>query len=231
MWSLGCSAEEEILATAQSAGLYGLCRLFLPFIWWGTFVFARRRAARRIGGKRSMKPNAIRLVVGMALLPLLPCLWYVCAVTFAEPLSLPDQTAMSVAFLLSAGLGILIWVLLWRPVVSWNRRLTVLTSMLTILWLASALAFFMPQIDDAVDTVVYLSPIWMWGLWLMGTAWLWRDRPGTLGAVTRDAPALLEPACLDCGYSLRGLTEVRCPECGWSGTIDAVLSAALLDDV
>jgi uncharacterized paraquat-inducible protein A len=171
------------------------------------------------------------LVIGLGLIPFLPCFWYVLVETFSEKLSFSDDHALTVSVLFAMSLGISIWTLLWRPVVNWTGGVMTLTGVLTIALLSSAFSPFVSVADLTAHAIIDTSPIWMWGLWLMGTAWLWRSRRGVMQQGHQGEMATVEPACLQCGYSLRGLTEVRCPECGWTGTIDAVVASARIDDV
>lgn len=68
-----------------------------------------------------------------------------------------------------------------------------------------------------------LGPLLVVGFYLIAIAFLWRDEQVY---VARGMEINGEPlaVCPQCSYSLRGLREVRCPECGWSATVDEFLS-------
>jgi hypothetical protein len=80
-----------------------------------------------------------------------------------------------------------------------------------------------------LQVLLYIWPILVWALWLVGTAWTWRtERLQTLPGFVAGEGVSGGPAwCPQCGYSLTGLHEVRCPECGWSSTVDDIVARSL----
>lgn len=68
------------------------------------------------------------------------------------------------------------------------------------------------------------------GLWFAGTAWLWRsDRIDLPAGLASESDLSRFVRCGNCGYSLVGLREVRCPECGWGSTVDEVVRRGMAE--
>ncbi len=129
--------------------------------------------------------------------------------------------ASTIAFAVWAGVVLLFWTGKRRSVMSF---LTV--GALLILWLVTiALCFFWSQVSPRGE-----------GLFIGGT--LLAGIAGSIGVIllilrTRgngnihdgSSHAAKEVRCPSCGYSMNGLHECTCPECGGRFTIDQLLSA------
>ncbi len=227
----GCGKAES-LAASQSATITGLWCMGCALTWW-FFAFRRRghsRPALPAGGKR-MTPDVARIACGMALFPLLFGLWWMTGFLLTEfviPQSepWPEYLALELVSLIS----VLVWLLIWRSNVEWTRARRIVTLVLAIALLAAPAQLFLPRDfspNGFAETLLRIVRTSTWffvlGLWLMGTAWLWRSpRELTLRA---DAPP--EIRCPQCDYRLTGLREVRCPECNWSSTVDEIARLTL----
>ena len=60
-------------------------------------------------------------------------------------------------------------------------------------------------------------------LWILSTAWIWResDEERIKRVLAAGGPTVV---CPDCGYDLRGLRATRCPECGAEHTLDELFA-------
>lgn len=227
LWSVSC-IESELLMS-QCLGVYGIWRLACPFMWWGLFVLVRREQRARIGGRRRMTKSAIRLLLGLSLIPILPALFFICYVYLQKELAFSEELSIAISLANCELLAIGLWVLVWRNCVRWTPKRVLGTILLAICLLPTASASYYPPGNDMAEVIVYTSPVWMWGVWIIGTAWLWRDSSGNelrLTDAAQDSDRI-SPTCPKCAYSLRGLSEARCPECGWTGTLDSVFDASL----
>ncbi len=227
LWSVSC-IETELLMS-QSLGIYGVWRLACPFMWWGVLVLVRREQRERIGGRQRMTKSAIRLLIGLSLIPILPAVFFICFVGLDKEFGFTDELSTATSLAICELLAIGLWVVVWRNAVRWTPMRILGTSLLAVGLLPTALAPYFPKGNDMAEVIVYTSPVWMWGVWIIGTAWLWRDRSGDelrLTDAAQDSDRI-SPTCPKCAYSLRGLSEARCPECGWTGTLDSVFDASL----
>ncbi|MCA9257395.1 MAG: hypothetical protein KDA33_17230 [Phycisphaerales bacterium] len=224
IWDVGCM--KEFLLTNQSLGVFGLWRLACPLIWWGVFVFVRREQRRRIGGRRAMTATAVRLLVGMSLIPILPALFFIGWVGLNDHFGLDDELAGAITIATCILVAVCLWIAIWRKAVRWTRFRVWGTAILAAAMLPSAVSPYYSSANDAYETIVMNSPLLVWGMWFIGTAWLWRER-GESDAAESTGLAAASPTCPSCQYSLRGLAEAKCPECGWSGTLDAVFEASI----
>lgn len=76
-----------------------------------------------------------------------------------------------------------------------------------------------PSASILIFTAIVFPPAGLFWFWItcsqatliMGEVGV---RPGTLGLRRRDLYKLYENLCTHCGYSMRGLGERKCPECG-----------------
>lgn len=121
------------------------------------------------------------------------------------------------------------WLLLWRGVVSWTPwriRWTLLGSLASLLCglgvgLAS-LAITGGQMPPPFAILIGggVVPI----VWVLMTVLTWRETAEERARrLWTDAAAPI--ACPLCGYSLAGLREARCPECGSQFTLDQLLAS------
>ena len=65
-------------------------------------------------------------------------------------------------------------------------------------------------------------------IWMLGTALLWREtKAERMKRLAAGSGAGLAEAlrCPSCGYSMRGLMQARCPECGSTYTLEALVTA------
>ena len=120
------------------------------------------------------------------------------------------------------------WIVLWRDMVTWNRRRVTLTAVATVLSLAGgcAVALGCLALNRRLPPPIAVLfggatvPI----TWVLSTVLIWRETAAErLGRLTAHGmPAL---ACPLCGYDLSGLTEARCPECGATFTLEQLVLA------
>lgn len=172
-----------------------------------------------------MSTDAVRLCIGISMLPLLMGFSWWSAATFDYffPNTAPTWS-VEVAQTLTAIIAVALWLLTWRGRIEWTPRRKRVTALL-----AGMLVGF----SFVAARVVWLGSDYMgalligvaYPLWFAGTAFVWRSRRPAIDDELRVALAP-EPRCPVCSYSLVGLREVRCPECGWSSTVDQVIEQA-----
>lgn len=238
VWDMtGCTEKDE-LCTAQSLHAAGWWCFACSLTWWG---FAAFRKNARVTRKAAlvMTPNTVRLVLAFALVPFLPGLFFFYAMTEKFWTGNADDGTYFRAYAVCAGITAFFWLRLWHPVVDWTPRRFWWTGGLTALLLISPLLIFAhagvswltwrlpPSFDEIWETFCWLAPLIAAAIYFAGTAWVWRSIPGAAGEVNAgesdDVTSLI--ACPKCSYSLIGLSEVRCPECGWRATLDAFVRA------
>lgn len=221
-----CSLQ-IMLTHGQNGTAAGLWCIACGLLWWnGVFVAHGRRKPH--GGSRIMSPEAVRMALSLALIPLLPGMFFVSMVVARELFGMSDEAASWIGYQFSAVTAVTLWIATWRKRVAWTRRKKVWTGILLLLMLASPAAVFLADAvakspyafnQEVVATTLLLLPLFALAAWFAGTARLWRET----GAKLTDADAgSLENAlrCPQCDYSLMGLRESRCPECGWTTTVD-----------
>ncbi len=163
------------------------------------------------------------LAASMGLPPFLCGIWMILFV-FLEEVGGPfEEYSLEICNWVCTAIAIVVWVLIWRRRVIWTRRArigTILSSSLLLF-----VAELVPLCRDFLSK--YLGERWsigiagaMLGLWLMFTAFFWPAR--TTPAEERTQAGI---HCLRCGYSLRGLTTTRCPECGFEPTMEVLCAA------
>lgn len=175
-----------------------------------------------------MTRTAIRILLGLSLVPILPSLFFISYFGLQQS-GLGDLENLALSLFLCEALAISLWIAIWWNRIRRNAQAVLGTTLLASAFLVTVAAPYFDSSSQSMEAIVYSSPTWMWGLWIIGTAWLWRIRPGVddAAALRNDGESDISPQCPACAYSLRGLSEARCPECGWTGTLDAVLDASL----
>lgn len=227
VWNVRGCTEPLMLCTSQSMLTLGLWLAGCCLVWWS----ARLRSRQPLGavsatkGTPTMSPTAARLVSAFALLPFLPGLFIFWVITESYYFSTPDEVSGWRAYEACIVLTLFVWVRLWRRDVRWNPGRIRMTMILAGLLMLSPFAIFLPTSADPANALKWMAPLWFGAVWFAGTAWLWRNPAPQTGD---DLVARLA-SCPSCGYSLIGLSEIRCPECGWVSTVDGLLEARTRD--
>jgi hypothetical protein len=121
------------------------------------------------------------------------------------------------------------WLALWRGVVRWTRRRVLLTALATGLALVGGAAF--GAVGLAINfrmpppIAILLGGGFVPIVWVLATVVVWTETRAERADRLRALGGPRAVACPICGYSLAGLTEARCPECGGRFTLDQLLAA------
>jgi len=239
-------AHDTTMLMAQSLGDLGLWCLGFALTWWGGRRWRELRRRRQWPSDSTaikgtlMTPGIVRLALGFSLIPLLPALFFIVVLLLDDFFSLHDQLAFTIGYAVCGIVAISIWLLAWRRAVCWTPRRTWMTALLVAAVFASAFSPFVPDIHDIVDTVIKVWPTLMLAVWFAGTAWVWRLQPGECSPdqleltpanalqKTLSTSSALSVPCGKCSYDLRGLREARCPECGWTTTVDVLVRRGMV---
>ncbi len=244
MWHTSGCAQDDILRCAQSLSDLGLWCLGFALTWWGGRQWRNLRQQSKSlkrwdsKGRHIMTPNTVRLAVGFALMPLLPGVFFIVGNALHDFFSLNDDVTFVGAYCVCATLAVTLWWLAWRRVVRWTPQRRVRTGLLVAMMFVAPFTPLIPRLQvDWFDTIVMVTPLMVLATWFAGTARAWRLEPGETptalrgtfsatqsldGKPTNDDETLSVP-CGNCDYDLRGLREARCPECGWTTTLDALV--------
>lgn len=119
------------------------------------------------------------------------------------------------------------WILLWRRQVHWTQSRVGWTSLIGVASLAFGAAlvalFVTFAKDDIAIGIMTLGDVPSY-TWILGTAFVWREtRQERLERLKGFGTERV--SCPVCKYSMTGLRESRCPECGAQFTIDELFSA------
>lgn len=234
MWKSTNCANEDILVTGQSLSLTGLWLAAFIGSWFGLRFIFRRPVIFGFLAKDGTPMNqaTLRLIIAYALIPFLPGLFFICWVALDDFTSMNSNEGWGVSFIACTVVAIAAWVATWRNAIQWTVKRRIGTMGLATLFLLSALPILLMQgLSSSSETYLSLIPLIAFSIWLIGTSLLWREknpakavlRSGVVGTNTADRGAenLLEFVhCPKCNYSMKGLREVKCPECGWNSTID-----------
>ncbi len=79
------------------------------------------------------------------------------------------------------------------------------------------------------DSEVAFTGLMLLGLGGVMMTWLWAIRRGRQGRRRVDEHGKLNVACPTCGYSMVGLREAKCPECGSDYALDELLALQRFD--
>ena len=178
-----------------------------------------------------MTAMAARLILAMLLLPASMALFVLmfAGIVVRPGIQLTADRLLLLWAILYTFIGTY-WVLLWRGVVRWTRRrvgmtlLATLGAMLCGAFVGGMAVVLNRQMPPPIGILFGggIVPI----VWTVATVLLWRETPGERveRLTAAGSPAV---ACPLCGYSLVGLRECRCPECGTSYTIEQLLVSSI----
>ncbi|MBL8878618.1 MAG: hypothetical protein JNG88_05810 [Phycisphaerales bacterium] len=229
LWSVSGCGEREVLCTSQTLVTNGIAIVGVIFIWWWVRLF---RPTGRDPREPDMTPNMVRMTLSLALAPLLcGVYWLTWAATEKFGGGVHYALQAIVSYVVSAAVFLTAWLMIWRKQITWT------TSRIRWTWIWSALLaistacplfeYFIPNGGGwLLDVIGALGPLIALGVYLVATALLWRENAPLIAAVaTGDAERIA--TCPKCTYSLRGLRELRCPECGWTVTVDEFVDHTL----
>jgi len=181
-----------------------------------------------------MSQGVARIAVGLGLVPLLIGVFIQSGTLMQIGLRMSDGSTLAASGELSAIIAIGIWLGLWSGRVSWTRRRMAITVALAVSLLASPIGILLVEPGSTRGwgsvawTAMCVLPFFGLAAWFAGTSWIWRTSRGAAPDSPDDSSTLaVAMQCATCGYSLKGLTTIRCPECGWSTTVDDLLQRTL----
>ncbi|MFQ5425262.1 MAG: hypothetical protein ACE5F9_14955 [Phycisphaerae bacterium] len=235
MWHMSGCAQDDILRVAQSLASAGLWCAGCGLSWWGVVLLRRQRLLAPLehneyhSQRCVMSPSTVRLAIGFALIPFLPGLFFTAMLGVRSFSSMGETGAMGLAYQSCAIVAVLVWLLLWRGLVSWTRARWAWTWVLAALVLAVPWSVFLPGGSDVWEMFRGTLPLFVLAAWFGGTAIVWRSAVGDVLAALEQGDLEVDRFihCPSCDYSLRGLREVRCPECGWHSTVDDIVGRGL----
>ena len=232
----GCTAVDNAIIESQSLMLLAFWLIGNALTWWGGLLRKSGAAADNnpLGGVR-MSLTAFRLTIGLALMLFLPGLFWFWVYTeehfeFSGSPWRPWRAYLACAVVLIGA-----WIIVWLRAITWNRSRRIWTFGLALALLASTLSCLLPEnrpdwiSSDLWGVLKYITPLVGGAIWLAGTALVWRMSPDEERASVSQLLRGVESAaqCPNCNYELTGLREVRCPECGWSSTVDDVVARTM----
>jgi hypothetical protein len=220
LWAAGCVAE-DLLRLGQSLSASGAWVVVMAYLWWGLaegFICWR---------KRIMSSSVARVIRGIGLVPLVPGLWWIVFLATRAFVTESDRYALMATHLVCGLLITTWWLGSYRRAITWTGRLKRRTALITTVYLVlGVLAGALPGEPDWVATLRFSLPLILTGLWFLVTAWLWQPHQSMI-LVERDRVRDFV-RCTSCGYSLVGLHEARCPECGESWTLERLFEDMLV---
>lgn len=193
------------------------------WVWWGWEKYNMNANADPKRASRSMTPTAMRLATSIGSIPFIFGVFLINGVVFEDLLQKRD--AIPECFSVTAVVAVMVWILIWRNVVSWTPKVIRQTILLAILCFALPVALQSVFLDtnrmDSLEIVLLSLPIIGWGMWMTLTVGLWPGRVFT--STYSDAT----PRCMNCDYILNGLRSTRCPECGDEPTLDELWASTM----
>jgi hypothetical protein len=234
-----CGHPEEIQLFGQTVSGAGLWCTFCCLIWWGNHLISDLSESRKrlaLIGRKTMTRELARLAIGMSIILFLFGLFFVIVEVLSIGLNVSDRDSVLLAYEICALVAVTSWLLLWRRRVNWTSSRLQWTAIFAAAFLLSPLALLLPTLGPQgpsssgfLRSLPYFLPLILGALWFAGTAYVWKDkRPERSTGAGLPSGGVLA-ACPQCSYDLTGLREVRCPECGWTSTIDDVVRRSLDD--
>jgi 4-amino-4-deoxy-L-arabinose transferase-like glycosyltransferase len=172
-----------------------------------------------------MSPLLSRVMLAMMMFPLAAMVYVITVVSAHEVLGYQRvDWEWVLAGIVTSAFVAGYWWMLWRAGVAWTPQRRARTwgaaggAVVAGVVLGSACAAADDEFGLFVGTS--LPPL----LWVAATCFVWRsdarDVAGTAAAGDGD-----DVVCPACAYSLKGLREARCPECGEQWTLDQLFAA------
>ena len=171
-----------------------------------------------------MSPALTRVLAAMALLVGLTFAYLQICFLVESISGISDDEALFVADVLTALLLMAGWILVWRRSVTWTMARLVWTGLAAVLSALPGLLVYALNVTYSFAEVGLILGQLCWAAcWLGSTAVIWRESPAERAA-RAELPGGMRLNCPTCGYSMRGLHEARCPECGTQYTLDELFT-------
>jgi hypothetical protein len=168
-----------------------------------------------------------RLVLAMLMLPATGAVFLIVLFAITRKAGPPAVSRLLVMWMVVYAFVGIYWMLLWRGVVRWTRRRIGWTIAAAGLAAAAGCAFAV--LCMSLNRLLPLQVITLAGgglvpiVWVLATVVIWRETKGE--RFERLAKRGAAVSCPVCGYSMVGLREARCPECGAGFTLEQLLAA------
>ena len=169
-----------------------------------------------------------RLVLAILLLPVTGAVFLFLVFAVTRRAGPPQATHLMGVWV---GIDIFVatyWLLTWGSVVRWTRRRIVWTIAATLLAPLAGCTFGLLCLS--INRLLPMQVIVLAGggvvpiAWVLATVFIWREttreRTARLGAL-----GARSVCCPVCGYSMIGLREARCPECGALFTLEQLVAS------
>lgn len=244
LWRINCNAEEEVLKLGQSSVLLGIWCVGCAILWWRPVRSRQRkadvseqasRAARDVISLRGCEATVpehlpsrpgparsfVRLAASLSQFPLMFGIFIIVYMLPETLFSLGVEVRTAIAFGVCLLLGMSTETKLWWSMRRRTRGWGLVP--LSIVVLSSAVLVVAADACDLGSDVIAAAasiPMMAWAAWLAVTSQRWRRENRQMLSRLQDEGALREVlTCPTCTYRLTGLPVVRCPECGWNGTL------------
>jgi hypothetical protein len=173
-----------------------------------------------------MSPSALRLIYGMGLIPFIPGAWWILALAMKAFVANDERAVFAGAHLICGLIIVGWWLLVWRRAVAWSPAIIRKSCALAVGYLlAGTLTSVLPDSPEWVPSMRITLPLMLTGLWFVVSSRLWQPAVPLASVRADEIKGLIR--CVSCGYSLIGLYESRCPECGRARTLDELFEEML----
>jgi hypothetical protein len=168
-----------------------------------------------------------RLILAMLTLPLAGIVFVLGMLPLTQTPGAPPGLAIAAVWALTSIFVFVYWIVLWRRMVQWSRARIIKTYIAIAASCAVSISLFViiravvASIPDGPIALLTggLTPL----VFVTTTVFIWRET-GEERQARIAARGFETVACLTCGYNLTGLCEARCPECGATFTLEALLA-------
>lgn len=200
-----CGMEDALMLSQATAGI-GLWLVGGALVWWFAVLRSDKPVFTRGVRRKMMTPNAVRLVIGIALAPLLPAVTMIAYFAVEESGLVGDSyVALGLAYQVAAVLLVGVWWLLWRRTLRWTAWRTAGTTGLALLALLAPWLTLLSEQDAILSEglVVTLLVAALLILWAAVLVFVWRR------AIRLHSPRRLT-------YFVAGLLLFGLPLCLWA---------------
>jgi uncharacterized membrane protein len=173
-----------------------------------------------------MKPWAFRLVVGIGATVAMFGVFLVLGTVLDEEFDLRGDMAFLASFLVCGVVTVCLWFFAYREVLRANADRLVKSglSLVVVLVLGVGGAILLTPLPRYGAEAIYVGMGFVGlGGWVAWMAVIWRPTRREVDEM-RSVGGRIQVRCLGCGYSMIGLREARCPECGRQYTLDELIA-------
>lgn len=171
-----------------------------------------------------------KMLVSVVIILAAPALFTIVLIVLGPVMNGDEDVVIPLSVVAGLVPAAIAWWLVWLGEVRWNgARVAVTLGVAAVALLIAVVLGAIAAVNTRGDGVLIgflLGGVAAWLVWFGATPLVWRESRAERAARLRGR-GVDGVNCPTCGYSMAGLREAKCPECGAAYTVDQLVAEVL----